>query len=374
MQVSRGGAIAFVALAAASAVAAFVAAGGRSEDGPVAIPVTTRTAPFTPRAKAAQPKPKALETKTFTLVAGGDIAFSGSGATSATFAGIERFLHADVVFGNLEGTLAVGGSPKCSPYGVNGCFTFRAAPDSAAALRDAGFTVMNLANNHAMDYGSEGQAETMSALRTVELPFSGRPNQVTTLHVKGLRVALIGVAPYSWAQSLTNIDETAALVRTASREADVVLVYMHAGAEGSSADHVPSGPETFMGEPRGDSRAFAHAMIDAGAALVLGSGPHTLRGVEWYHGHLIAYSLGNLAGNGTLSTSGSLSLSSLLSVKLTSEGRLVSGRIVPLRLEGLGTPEYDPSGAAVSVIKTLSAQDFPSSRLRLAADGSLSVP
>ena len=119
-----------------------------------------------------------------------------------------------------------------------------------------------------------------------------------------LKVAFIGVAPYKWAQSLLDIPGTAALVRRAKGMADVVIVYMHAGAEGSSADHVPTGMETFLGEQRGDPRAFAHAMIDAGAALVLGSGPHTLRGMEWYRGHLVAYSLGNLAGSNTLSTSG----------------------------------------------------------------------
>ena len=312
--------------------------------------------------------------RTFTLVAGGDIALSGAGADAATFAGIRRFLHGDIVFGNLEGTLATGGNPKCSPYGVNGCFTFRADPTSASALRAAGFTIMNIANNHAMDYGESAQKETTGALATAHLAFDGLPGQVTVLTTAGLRVALIGTAPYPWAQSLLDIQSTAALVRAARKEADVVLVYMHAGAEGASADHVPSGPETFLGEQRGDPRAFAHAMIDAGAALVLASGPHTLRGLEWYRGHLIAYSLGNLAGNGTLSTSGSLSLSALLSVTLTAAGRLVQGRIVPLRLEGLGTPEYDPTNASVSMIRTLSAEDFAKSALRISANGTFGPP
>ena len=115
-------------------------------------------------------------------------------------------------------------------------------------------------------------------------------------------------------------------------------------------------------------------MIDAGASLVFASGPHTLRGLEWYHDHLIAYSLGNLAGNGTLSVSGSLSLSALLSVTLTADGRFVAGRIVPLRLEGLGTPVYDPSGASVTLMRTLSDDDFAAPRLRIAANGDLTPP
>jgi hypothetical protein len=310
----------------------------------------------------------------FTIVAGGDVALAGRGATPSTFAGIRRFLHGDVVFANLEGTLAVDGSPKCSPYGVNGCFTFRADPVSARVLRRAGFTVMNLANNHALDYGAAAQAETMAALDGAHIAYDGLPGQITVVNAGKLRVAFIGAAPYKWAQSLLDIPATARLVERATGMADVVVVYMHAGAEGSSADHVPTGAETFLGERRGDPRVFAHAMIDAGAALVLASGPHTLRGMEWYHGHLIAYSLGNLAGSNTLSTSGTLSVSALLSVTLTSTGALTAAKVIPLRLVGPGTPEPDSTGSAVSMIRTLSDDDFESTAVRLAQDGTVTVP
>ena len=134
-----------------------------------------------------------------------------------------------------------------------------------------------------------------------------------------------------------------------------------------------TGPETFLGEQRGDPRAFAHAMVDAGAALVLASGPHTLRGMEWYHGHLIAYSLGNLARNNTLSTSGTLSVSALLSVTLTSTGALAAAKVIPLRLVGPGTPEHDPTGAAVSMIRTLSDDDFAGQGLDIGDDGTVTV-
>jgi hypothetical protein len=311
---------------------------------------------------------------TVTIVAGGDIALAGQGATSTTFAGIERFLKGDIVFGNLEGTLARDGSPKCAPYGLNGCFTFRADPSSARTLRRSGFDVLNVANNHAMDYGAAAQAETIAALRSAHIDFDGLPGQIEVVKAGKLRVAFIGAAPYKWAQSLLDIAGTARLVQQARGMADLVVVYMHAGAEGSSADHVGSGMETFLGEERGDPRAFAHGMVDAGAALVLASGPHTLRGMEWYHGHLIAYSLGNLAGDNTLSTSGSLSTSALLSVTLTSTGGLASAKLIPLRLIGGGTPEYDPTGAAVAMIRTLSDDDFDGPGLRIDDDGTVRPP
>jgi hypothetical protein len=310
----------------------------------------------------------------FTFVGGGDIAFVGSGVGAETFAGIRRFLHADLVFGNLEGTLAVDGSPKCAPYGVDGCFTFRADPASAAQLRAAGFTLLNLANNHALDYGPVAQSETIAALRKNHLAYDGLPGQIALVKAGDVRVAVIGCAPYPWAQSLRDIRATAALVRRARSEADVVLVYMHAGAEGADADHVPYGMETFLGEERGDPRAFAHAMIDAGASLVFASGPHTLRGMEWYHGHLIAYSLGNLAANGTLATDGTLDMSALLTLTMNANGKLLKAKVVPLRLEGEGTPEYDPTGQATRFIRTLSDEDFKAPHLQIAANGTISPP
>jgi Bacterial capsule synthesis protein PGA_cap len=335
--------------------------------------VATTRATTTPR----HPAPKirtAAPDASFSLVAGGDIALAGGGANSSTFSGIERYLHGDLVFGNLEGVLAVDGSPKCAPYGSDGCFTFRADPSSARALRAAGFTIMNIANNHAMDYGPAAQSQTINALRAANLDYDGLPGQIEVVDAGGVKVAFIGAAPYPWAQSLLDIPGTAALVRKARSEADVVIVYMHAGAEGSSADHVPEGPETFLGEQRGDPRAFAHAMIDAGAGLVIASGPHTLRGLEWYHGHLIAYSLGNLAGSNTLATDGSLSLSALLSVRLSADGKLLAGRVIPVRLVGPGTPVYDSSGASVSFVRTLSEEDFPAPRLQISATGELYPP
>ena len=154
---------------------------------------------------------------------------------------------------------------------------------------------------------------------------------------------MIGCAPYPWAQSLLRIPAAQTLVRRARKRADVVIVYMHAGAEGVAADHVTGRPEVFLGEQRGNPEAFAHAMINAGASLVFASGPHTLRGLQWFHGHVIAYSLGNLAGQDTLNMTGpTLSLSALLTLKLDAKGGFVGGRVVPLRLTGIGTPELRP--------------------------------
>jgi hypothetical protein len=309
----------------------------------------------------------------FVLVAGGDIALSGD-LDSAAISGIARFLHpADLAIGNLEGTLTTTGSARCVADAAAGCFVFRGSPSWSGALRRVGFTALNVANNHALDFGAEGQRETLAALRRAGIAYDGLPGQITYLRPRGVSVALIGVAPYPWAQELLDISGTQRLVRRAARRADVVIVYMHAGAEGEQAAHVTRGEETYLGERRGNPVAFAHAMIDAGADLVFASGPHVLRGLQWYRGHLIAYSLGNLAGTNTLSTAGLLADSALLHVTLDSRGRLVAGSLIPLRLDARGTPSYDGKRGSLDLMRRLSKEDFGGSAVRIAATGKFST-
>jgi hypothetical protein len=195
---------------------------------------------------------------------------------------------------------------------------------------------------------------------------------VTVQRVGGIRVAVVGFASYPWAASLTDMAAARRLVRTAARRADVVVVTMHAGAEGRDRQHVKRGTETFLGENRGDVVRFSRAVVDAGADLVVGHGPHVLRGMEWYRGRLIAYSLGNFAGYKVFSLGGPLSTSAILRVTLRGNGAFDTGRIVPTRLVGAGVPALDPSEAAHGVVRTLSRQDFGARGVRVSPDGFLS--
>ncbi len=302
----------------------------------------------------------------------GDIAMVASPDGGAGFfsASIRRELGGDVVIGNLEGTLAVGGQSKCGP-GSTDCFAFRAPPAYGHVLKRAGFTLMNVANNHAYEYGPEGQRETLAALRAADLRFSGRPGEITIVPVRGVRVAVIGFAPYPWAQSLTDLDDAARIIRAATREADLVVAVMHAGAEGSDRQHVRPGTEWFLGESRGDAERFSHAVVDAGADLVLGSGPHVLRGMEWYHGRLIAYSLGNFLGNGTLSIGGVLGVSGILHATLGSSGSFLHADLTAVRLVPPAVPALDPTEAAHGIVRTLSREDFGRNAMRVATSGQL---
>jgi poly-gamma-glutamate capsule biosynthesis protein CapA/YwtB (metallophosphatase superfamily) len=284
------------------------------------------------------------------------------------FSDVQTDLAGDVVVGNLEGTLSSGGSSKCGAKSTN-CYAFHTPPSYARWLADAGFTVMNLANNHAMDYGQRGLDQTIRALENAGLRYTGRPDQVTLQKIGRIRVATVGFAPYPWAASLTDIAAAKQLVRAADKVADVVVVTMHAGAEGADHQHVHAGTETFLGENRGDPLRFAHAVVDAGADLVVGSGPHVLRGMEWYKGRLIAYSLGNFAGYKVFALGGPLSTSAILRVTLAGDGSFETGRIVPTRLVGAGLPALDPSEAAHGVIRALSRQDFGPRGVKVTTDG-----
>jgi hypothetical protein len=352
-------------IALLSCLAALVAATLGVSRAPSFLPPDRRPAP---PAKPTPPPPS------FELVAGGDVALTG-GPDAATLAGVARFVRrADVGFANLEGTLATGGSPRCGGTHEDGCYVFRASPAWARTLARAGFDDLNVANNHALDFGTTGQAETLAALRAARLRFDGLPGQITVVRVRGIRVALIGCAPYGWAQSLLDTAGSAALVREAASRADVVVVYMHAGAEGNGAAHVADREETYLGERRGNPVAFAHAMVDAGADLVLASGPHVLRGLEWYRRRLIAYSLGNLAGTHTLGTVGLESESALLRVRLDRDGRLVDASLVPLAIAPSGAPALDPAGRSVALVRRLSIEDFGAAAMRVSRDGGLSPP
>jgi len=287
------------------------------------------------------------------------------------FSDVQTDLAGDLVLGNLEGTLSTGGSSKCGPSSTS-CFAFHTPPSYARWLRRAGFTVMNLANNHAFDFGQEGLDQTIAALDRVGLLHTGRPGEITVQRVGRIRVATVGFAPYPWAASLTDIAGARKLVRAADRVADVVVVTMHAGAEGQERQHVSRGTELFLGENRGDPLRFAHAVVDAGADLVVGSGPHVLRGMEWYKGRLIAYSLGNFAGYDVFALGGPLSTSGILRVTLDGAGRFEAGRLVPTRMVGAGLPALDPAEAAHGLVRTLSRADFGPRGAKLSPDGIIS--
>jgi poly-gamma-glutamate capsule biosynthesis protein CapA/YwtB (metallophosphatase superfamily) len=279
---------------------------------------------------------------------------------------------AQVVFGNLEGTLTTATSSKCGPHKSNSCFAFKDPPGYASYLKDAGFTVLNNANNHSYDFGAAGQTQTVQAIHAAGLAQTGLPGEITVVKARSVKVAFVAFAPYDYAASLLDPPAARALITRARQEAPIVVVYMHAGAEGSGADHVTGREEYYLGEDRGNAEAFAHMAIDAGASLVIASGPHVLRGMQFYRGHLIAYSLGNFAGYEDFSTSGDLGLSVILHVTLSPAGHFVRARLYPTQFRSSGQPV--PGGGAIGYIARLSAEDFGRTAARVLPSGAVQAP
>jgi poly-gamma-glutamate capsule biosynthesis protein CapA/YwtB (metallophosphatase superfamily) len=312
---------------------------------------------------------------TVTIAAVGDTAMGVTPTLppdpASYFAAVEGELKGDVVFGNLEGTLTdVSESPKCGPESSE-CFAFRAPPEYAQYLADAGFSLMSNANNHSFDFGEAGEEETIRALQAAGIKQTGLPGEITVVQAGGRPIAFLGFAPYSNTSSLTDVDAAEALVRRADAEADIVVVAIHAGAEGTDAQHVSASEEEYLGEDRGNPKEFAHRAIKAGADLIIGSGPHVLRGIELYRDRLVAYSLGNFSGFHNFTLEGALGESAILHVTLAVDGAFRGGRIASLRLVEEGQPVPDPEEAAAHTVAGLSAEDFGPTAVRVAEGGAI---
>jgi len=277
---------------------------------------------------------------------------------------------ADLTFANLEGPLCDSGkTTKCGSGG--NCYAFRSPTRYGRYLTDVGVDLASVANNHANDFGAACMAETTATLDGLGVTWSGVPGTIGYTESNGLTVALVAFHTAPSSNHLNNLPKAVALVEEAASRAHVVVVSFHGGAEGSKALHVPQGGETFYGENRGNLRAFTHAVVDAGADVVFGHGPHVLRGMELYEGRLIAYSLGNFATYGRFNLSGPLGIGTVLEVEVDGQGRFVAGKLLPTKQEGRGVPVIDPDEQALDLVRTLSTEDFPETGVIVAQDGSM---
>ncbi len=276
---------------------------------------------------------------------------------------------ADMAFGNLEGVLLDGGEPgkKCS--NPSACYLFRSPTRYAAHYRDAGFDVLSLANNHARDFGEDGRSSSMRAIAAASMRHSGRVDDFASLEINGMRVAVLAYAVTKNSNMLLDYELAFATVARFAATHDVVMVSFHGGAEGADAVRIPFAEEEYFGEPRGDVVWFARGMVDAGADLVVGHGPHVVRGMERYRGRLIAYSLGNFATYYGISVAGIKGIAPILNTTLDGDGAFIEGDIVStVQLRPAG-PSVDSRNRALDMIRRLSIQDFGDPGLDFLPDG-----
>jgi hypothetical protein len=283
---------------------------------------------------------------------------------------------ADIAFGNLEGPIVDGGtSAKCRP-GSTQCFAFRTPTRYGKYLKEAGFDVMSVANNHAGDFGLAGRVSTQKVLDEQGIKYAGSlepPATIAYLDVKGKKVGFIAFGHNNGMPNVNDLAGARQLVLEAKKKANLVIVSFHGGAEGTDRQRVPNASEIFLGENRGNLPAFAHTVIDAGADLVLGHGPHVMRGMEIYKDRLIAYSLGNFATYGWFRLAGETALTMVLEVKIDADGKFLGGKINAATLEGKGIPTLDKNGTSIRTVRNLSIADFGPNAPKIADDGTITA-
>jgi hypothetical protein len=277
---------------------------------------------------------------------------------------------ADVTFGNLEGTLLnAGGTPKtCRNPKV--CYVFRSPVSYAQNLTRAGFDIVSLANNHAGDFGAEGRASTMKTLDSLGIGHAGQLTQKFVLFQKdSIKYGLIAFAPNSGCLDINDLDQARSLVTQLDSLCDIVIVSFHGGAEGAQYQNVPRTNELFYGENRGDVYRFSHTLIDAGADVVFGHGPHVTRAIEVYKNRFIAYSLGNFCTYRGISVSGVNGIAPIIKIHTKRNGEFLTGHIIPTyQTYGEGV-RVDPQNQAIKKIIELTKKDFPESQIQIAENG-----
>jgi poly-gamma-glutamate capsule biosynthesis protein CapA/YwtB (metallophosphatase superfamily) len=282
------------------------------------------------------------------------------------------FGASDIVFGNLEGPLIDNGKTSKCRKNSTMCFAFSTPTRYAKYLKEAGFTILNLANNHSLDFGDDGMTSTVVALDALSIR-SVAGGKIANLDVKGKKVALVGFSfsstpPYS----INDVDAARNIVGDLKASNDIVIVSFHGGAEGKAALKMPDAVEYFAGEKRGNCIEFSRTMVDAGADLVLGHGPHVLRPMELYKNKLIVYSLGNFLTYGRFNIAEENGISMILKADISLDtGNFANGKIIPVRLANKGIPQPDIDGNAINLIRELSAKDIGGVDLIITAEGGL---
>jgi len=308
-------------------------------------------------------------------------------------------LTGDLVVGNFEGVLAdTGTSTKClvkvrikqtrrsgraqqpaeSLATRRNCYAFRTPTMLAPRLLEAGFTHMNLANNHANDLGLNGRLSTQRTLDSLGLRWYGPLGRISIDTIRRgdstTTVGLIGFTTYPYAYNLLDIERSAAVVDSVRPSVDLLIATFHGGTEGVKALHTGVAAESLGTEPRGDLRRWARAVIDAGADAVIGHGPHVLRGIEFYRGRLIAYSLGNFLTYRGFNLAGPLGITGVLQLEFNGERTLRRARLVPMIQPPRRGPLPDPEKTALDLVRRLSQEDFGATAAVISRSGEIKPP
>ncbi|MDR1225345.1 MAG: CapA family protein [Prevotellaceae bacterium] len=292
-------------------------------------------------------------------------------------ANVKPYLQkADVTFCNLEGPLtdSLKNVKTCKDPDV--CYAFAMPTAYASCLADAGFDLVSVANNHTGDFGDAGRGSTAEALKKQGIAYAGLISCPTAIIERnGAKIGFCAFAPNSGTCRLNDYSAAERIVRGLDSICDVVIVSFHAGAEGAGMHHVTRQTEMFVGENRGNVYEFTRRMIDAGADVLLGHGPHVTRAVDLYKGRFIAYSMGNFCTYSRINLNGMNGLAPLINLEVNKKtGEFLGGKIIPTYQDkaALGV-QIDEQPRVIKEIQQLTEADFPETMISIANDGTLSV-
>lgn len=283
---------------------------------------------------------------------------------------------ADVVLLNIEGAIGEGPAPqKCGPKSTS-CFAFRQPVAAAAALRGVADSsvamVGNVANNHSRDAGEEGRDTTVALLERAGIRVTGADTLATPVATRsGDTIAFLGFHTDSMAPDARDLSAVRRHVARAAAAYGTVVVTMHLGAEGITAQRTRDSVERFLGYDRGNPVAFATAAFRGGATLVIGHGPHVLRAGEWRGDRLVLYSLGNLLTYGPFRMREPSVRGAVACAVIDSVGHVASAELRPTVQLAAGVLRPDSLRRALRLIDSLSALDFPRTGVRVDSAGNL---
>ncbi len=322
----------------------------------------------------------AFEEKSFSVIGVGDIML-GTNYPNTSYLPAHDGKHllapvadvlrnATVTFGNLEGVLLDEGGEVKDCNNPDLCFAFRMPEHYARHLKNAGFDMLSLANNHVGDFGEEGRLSTVRTLDELGIAHAGLlTHPYSVIERDGIRFGLLAFSPNRGTLSIHNYLQAQSLVRQLKQNTDIVIVSFHGGGEGEDAHRVTCETEFYYGENRGNVCEFSRAVIDAGADIVFGHGPHVTRAVDLYKDRFIAYSLGNFCTYARFRLTGERGIAPIIKVFVDHTGKFIRAEITPIRQTGRGGPFIDPNNRAVHSLQRVTKDDFPDSPLTIGNDG-----
>jgi len=279
---------------------------------------------------------------------------------------------ANVTFGNLEGVILTekGAVKQCSDPKY--CYAFKSPDHYLTYIKEAGFDVLSIANNHVGDFGDIGRENTVRRLKEENIAFAGlNEYPYQTFEKDNVKYGFCAFSPNRGTVQITDFERAIKIVAHLDSICDIVIVSFHGGAEGSRYRHITKKTEFYLGENRGNPYSFSRKVIDAGADVVFGHGPHVTRALDMYKDRFIIYSLGNFATYGRFNLKGVNGIAPIIKVYTNKKGEFQSAKIIPIKQTGKGGPRLDSEKAVITELINLTNADIPNCPLLIKEDGSV---